>query len=100
MALSRDPWPETARQAANAFDNQFQLPMLVYAAGAIAIYLGAGWLEAGLLWLFVLTRYAHAFIHCTSNNVLQRFSAYISGFVLLTLLWLVLIVRVLFGLGG
>lgn len=95
IALSRDPWPERERQVSNAFDNQFQLPVLFYVAGFVAIAFGATLFEVVLAGLFVLSRYAHAFIHITSNNVVRRFQAYTTGLVLLCLLWLDLLVRLL-----
>jgi hypothetical protein len=95
IALSREPWPEREKQVSNAFDNQFQLPVLFYVAGFVAIGLGAILLEVGLAGLFVVSRYVHAFIHITSNNVMRRFQAYTGGLVLLCVLWADLLVRLL-----
>ena len=93
IALSRDPWPEHEKKVANAFDNQFQLPVLFYVACGLALYFGSGWIEAILAWLFVLSRVVHAVIFATRNRVYRRFFAYTFGYGVLGLLWLDLAVR-------
>ena len=100
IALSRSGWPERAQQVANAFDNQFQLPLLLYVAGFTAFYLGPSLFEVLLTWLFVFSRFAHAYIHVTDNHVIRRFFAYTAGVGLLILLWLELLGRVVLGLVG
>ena len=96
MALSRDPWPEQEKRVSNAFDNQFQLPVLFYIACGLALYFGPGWTEVLLAWLFVLARIAHAVVFATTNNVAQRFSAYVICFGVLVILWADLIIRLIF----
>ena len=96
IALERTGWPEEARKASNAFDNQFQLPVLFAIGTGIALYLGAGWPEAVLAWAFVATRIVHAAIHLTSNNVYRRFGAYVAGFAVLIALWGVIFGRLVF----
>ncbi|WP_417580830.1 MAPEG family protein [Pelagibacterium sp.] len=93
IALDASPWPEGAKKASNAFDNQFQLPVLFVIGIGMALYLGAGWPEAVLAWAFVLSRIVHAAIHVTSNNVYRRFSAYVFGFAVLIALWCVIFGR-------
>ena len=100
IALSREPWPDKAKQASNAFDNQFQLPVLLFVASFAVLYLGPTTLEALLAWLFVLSRVAHAIIHVTSNHVIRRFSAYVVGYGVLLVLWLDLLVRLLIAFLG
>lgn len=95
MALSRDPWPEQEKRVSNAFDNQFQLPVLFYVSCGLALYFGATWIEVALAWFFVLARIAHAAVFATTNNVAQRFAAYAAGFAGLGLLWLDLGVRLI-----
>ena len=56
VALSREPWPEHEKKVANAFDNQFQLPVLFYVAIGLTLYFGATWIEVVLAWLFVVSR--------------------------------------------
>jgi hypothetical protein len=93
IALSRDPWPEQEKRVSNAFDNQFQLPVLFYVACGLALYLAADWIEAALAWLFVLSRIIHAVIFAANNYVYGRFFAYTFGYGVLCLLWLDLAVR-------
>lgn len=95
IALDGSNWPNDAKQAANAFSNQFELPVLFFVAGGLTLWLGATWWEAALCWIFVLSRTAHAYIHITSNNVFNRFKAYAVGFIVLAALWLILGVRLL-----
>ncbi len=95
IALSRANWPRREHQASNAFDNQFQLPVLFYVACVVAIGFGATLFEVGLALAFVLSRYVHAFIHITSNNVVRRFSAYVAGLAVLCVFWTDLLVRLL-----
>lgn len=101
IATDRGGWPEHERKVSNAFDNQFQLPLLFYVGCLVAIGFGATLLEVALALAFVVSRYVHAAIHVTSNHVIKRFYAYTAGLVLLCLLWLDLAVRlVLIALGG
>ena len=96
IALDTSPWPEDAQKASNAFNNQFQLPVLFAIGIGIALYLGAGWPEAVLAWAFVVSRIVHATIHITSNHVYRRFSAYVFGFSVLIALWGVIFGRLVF----
>lgn len=100
VALSRSAWPEREKQVSNAFDNQFQLPLLLYVAVFAALYLGPSLLEVLLAWLFVVSRYVHAWIHLTDNHVIRRFGAYTAGLALLCILWLDLLVRLLLTASG
>ena len=93
IALSREGWPERAQKVSNAFDNQFQLPVLFYAACTVAVFLGPTWFDLVFAWAFVVTRYIHAAIHVTDNHVIRRFWAYTAGLMVLTLFWLVLVVQ-------
>lgn len=93
VALSREPWPEHEKRVANALDNQFQLPVLFYVAVGLSLYMGAGWVEVGLAWLFVVSRIVHAVIFVTRNRVYRRFFAYTFGYGMLCLFWLDLAIR-------
>jgi hypothetical protein len=96
IALSRDGWPEGARQLANAVDNQFQLPVLFFVAVLLTLWNGTGtWLELILGWAFVISRAVHAAIFTTTNNVPRRFLAYAIGFFILVGYWIVLAVRLM-----
>jgi hypothetical protein len=94
IALTNDGWPEEAQKLSNAVDNQFQLPVLFYAAVPLTLWLGgAGWIEVILGGTFVVLRYMHAAIHVTDNNVPRRFFVYSAGFFVLLAYWIVVAVR-------
>ena len=95
IAVERDAYPLRARLLSNNFDNQFQLPVLFYVAALLALWAGGvGWVDVLLSLAFVFTRYVHAAFHVTNNNVLQRFSAYTCGLLLLAALWVWLMLRI------
>lgn len=80
IALSGDPWPAKAKQAANNFSNQFETPVLFYVLGIMAIHVGAtGWLMTTLAWAYVVSRIAHAFIHIGSNDLRFRSGFFFAG---------------------
>lgn len=81
--------PESSITAANNIINQFELPVLFYAA-CLSLYVtsGVSYVALGLAWLFVATRYAHAWFHLTTNRIKFRSRAFILGAVLLALLWI------------
>jgi hypothetical protein len=98
IALERKGWPKREWQASNAFDNQFQLPVLFYIGAGLALYFGPTLFEVVLAWLFVVSRYIHAFVHVTDNHVIRRFAAYFAGLLLLCVYWLDLLVRLVLAL--
>lgn len=100
IALNDSNWPAKSVQASNAFNNQFQLPVLFYVACAITLYLGVGWWSVVLAWLFVVSRVAHAVVFATSNHVPTRFQFYFLGLLVLCLFWLTLIVRLVITMTG
>ncbi len=98
IALGEPGWPPRATQFGNAFRNQFELPVLFYVAVVVAgVTRKADLLFVVLSWLFVLSRIAHAAVHVTSNWVPLRGGIYGIGGVVLTILWGVLMARVMFG---
>jgi hypothetical protein len=98
IALERKGWPKREWQASNALDNQFQLPVLFYVGAGLALYFGPILFEIVLAWLFVVSRYVHAFVHVTDYHVVRRFAAYFVGLLLLCVFWLDLVVRLLLAL--
>ena len=51
-----------------------------------------------LAWIFVLSRLAHAYVHTTSNIIMQRGPLFCIGLLVLLIMWLIFIVRILIGL--
>jgi hypothetical protein len=87
IALDSNAWPDRAKQIANAFDNQFQLPVLFYVVVLLSLWRGGSWIDVALAFAFVALRLAHAFIHTTSNHVPRRFFVYIAGLFVLMIHW-------------
>jgi hypothetical protein len=99
IALRQPAWPERPTQISNAYDNQFQLPVLFYSLVPLALITRkADLLFVVLSWIFVATRLAHAAIHTTSNNVQQRFMAFLAGAVVLLIMWIVFAAHILLGI--
>jgi len=68
--------------------NLFELPVLFYALCLTLAVTGyrSEFFSLGT-WGYVALRAAHSAIHCTSNNVLLRFAAYLMSTLLLLALW-------------
>jgi hypothetical protein len=96
IALGKN-WPDRATQVGNSFNNQFQLPLLFYALVALALPLRhADLLFVLLSWVFVVTRFAHAGIFVTTNNVRHRSLAWFAGVLVLLAMWIYFAIRILF----
>lgn len=95
IALGQKNWPEEALKASNSFQNQFEIPILFYVAGLIAIMTQLNSTAYIILsWLFVLSRLGHAYIHCSSNHVIRRFQFYFTSVVAALGLWIVLALNI------
>jgi hypothetical protein len=96
IALGQPNWPTGAAQIGNCFSNQFELPLLFYVLIALALPLRHADLVIVLLsWVFVVTRFAHAGIFVTSNNVQHRSLAWFAGVLVLFAMWLYFALRIL-----
>ena len=96
IALGQPNWPERATQIGNCFSNQFEMPLLFYTLIALALPLRRADLVIVLLsWVFVVTRFAHAGIFVTSNNLQQRSLAWFAGALVLIAMWLYFALKVL-----
>ena len=99
IALREPNWRPRAMQAGFAFSNQFELPVLFYVLTILAIMTRhADFLFVVLAWIFVLSRLAQAYVHVTSNNIRLRGLFFGIGALVLTIMWVVFIVRILLGL--
>ena len=96
IALRQPNWPPHALQVANAAHNQLELPVLFYVLTGLAIMAHkADVLFLAMAWIFVLSRLAHAYVHVTSNRISIRGPVFGIGLLILTLMWLIFIVRIL-----
>ena len=69
--------------------NQFEIPVLFYILIALALPLRHADLVIVLLsWVFVVTRFAHAGIFVTSNDLNRRSLAWFAGVLVLFAMWL------------
>ena len=99
IALGEPNWPPRATQVANAFRNQFEVPVLFYVLTVLALYLRkADIVFVVLAWVFVISRLLHAYIHVTSYAVQRRGLAYIVGVLVLLIMWIIFIARILLAL--
>jgi hypothetical protein len=96
IALGQQGWPARATQVGNCYRNQFELPVLFYVLIALALPLRHVDLVIVLLsWVFVVTRFAHAGIFVTSNDLNQRSLAWFAGVLVLFAMWLYFALRIL-----
>lgn len=80
--------PAESLTARNCVANQFELPVLFYAVSILLYLVDADnpvTVAGG--WLFVALRYAHAYVHVTSNRLRYRRPLFIAGFAVVGLLW-------------
>lgn len=81
--------PTASRVVNRAIANQFELPVLFYAVSILLYIVDADNVVAvGLAWLFVVTRYAHAFVHVSGNRLELRRPLFMAGFVALFAMWI------------
>jgi hypothetical protein len=96
IALGQPNWPERATQFGNCFSNQFEMPVLFYFLIALALPLRHADLVIVLLsWVFVVTRFAHAGIFVTHNDVQHRGLAWFAGVLVLFAMWLYFALKIL-----
>jgi hypothetical protein len=91
-----DDEPEHIRVVTRNFLNLFEVPVLFYVV-LILTYVTrqqTAWM-VGCAWAYVALRYAHSFVHLSSNDVLLRFRLYFASNFVLLVLWGSLLVRLL-----
>ena len=99
VALREPNWPPHVRQVENNYLNQFELPVLFYLLTILAIITRHADLFFVLMaWVFVVLRIFHAYVHLTSNVLKIRGPLFFAGLVVLTIMWLVFIIRIMLGL--
>ena len=96
IALREPNWPGKATQIGNCFSNQFEIPVLFYILIALALPLHKADLVIVLMsWVFVVTRFIHAGIFTTSNDVRQRGLVWFAGVLVLLAMWIWFALRML-----
>jgi hypothetical protein len=95
IALGQDGWPPKVQQVSRSFASQFELPMLFYAVAAFAMLTKhVDLVLLALAWLFVALRFAHAYVHTSSNHLPMRFNIFAAGMLTLAAMWLWFAVRI------
>lgn len=95
-ALYEDAWPDSVQKINNNIRNQFEVPILFYVVVIVLWQLGdIGLLVQALAWLFVVSRFMHAFIHTGSNIVLIRRRVFSFGTLIVFVMAIVAVFRVL-----
>jgi hypothetical protein len=88
--------PEPLRVISRHFVNLFEMPVLFYVV-VLMTYVThnvSGWL-VGCAWAYVALRYAHSYVHLTSNHVPVRVGVYFASGAVLLLMWATLLVALL-----
>ena len=87
---------ERTTEIGDCFADQFELPLLFYILIALALPLRHADLVIVLLsWVFVVTRFAHAGIFVSSNDLRHRSLAWFAGALVLFAMWLYFALRIL-----
>ena len=95
----KNPWiePDPSATVARSLINQFELPMLFYIVCILFnITSGATYLVLAIAWLFVISRYVHAYVHVTSNRLMLRRRLFLFGFFCVVALWVLFAVHIAF----
>jgi len=96
IALGQPNWPVRATQIGNCYRNQFELPVLFYILIALALPLRHADLVIVMLsWVFVVTRFVHAGVFVTSNDLNRRSLAWFAGALVLFIMWVYFALKIL-----
>jgi hypothetical protein len=96
VALRQPNGPQHATRIVNRFANQFEIPVLFYILIAIALPLRRTDLVIVLLsWVFVVTRFVHAGIFVTSNDLNRRSLAWFAGVLVVFVMWVYFALKIL-----
>jgi hypothetical protein len=80
---------EWVERPIRTYMNLLELPVLFYVVCLLMLTTGKfDPVQASLAWLFVVTRYVHAFIYIGFNHVPLRFTAFLTGVFTLAAMWM------------
>ena len=86
-ALFEDAWPDDVIAVNNCIRNQFEAPVLFYVLSMLLFALNAvSAVTLAIAWLFVVSRFAHAYVHTGSNYVPVRKRLFMVGVLLIAIL--------------
>ena len=90
--------PQPSATAARNLMNQFELPMLFYVVSILFhVTAGASYLVVAVAWAFVASRFAHAYVHVTTNRLMLRRRLFLVGFFCTFLLWILFAAHIAIG---
>jgi len=96
-ALDTNEWPEYVIKISNNIGNQFETPIIFYVLSIVVYLLSSVNIAVlTLSWIYVISRYAHAYIHTHSNYVPHRLRAFLVGVLILICITLHLLNQILF----
>ena len=96
IAMREPNWPKDCLIANNAFLNQFEIPVLFYVLTILALVTKQDdLLFVVMAWIFVIARILQAGVFVTSNHVPTRGLFFGIGVLVLTIMWIIYIVRIL-----
>jgi len=88
--------PDYLKVIGNHMNNQFQMPIIFFIVGTLAIAVKTVTMMTVLLAaIFVVSRIFHSIVFLTSNNVLNRAKYYAIGLLTLNVMWFEVLIRVL-----
>ena len=96
IALDGSRWPVRARQFANCYTNQFELPVLFYVLCLVAhVTRTADLIVVILAWIFIVSRIGQAYVHTTTNVVKMRGAMFALDFIAIVIMTALLSLRLL-----
>jgi hypothetical protein len=79
---------EWIERPTRTYMNLLELPVLFYVVCLLMLTTGKfDSVQVSLAWVFVITRYVHAFIYIGFNSVPLRFAAFMTGIFTLAVIW-------------
>jgi hypothetical protein len=86
--FTADQPAEWVERPARTYMNLLELPVLFYVVCLLMLTTGRfDSVQVSLAWVFVITRYVHAFIYIGFNYVPLRFAAFLTGVFTLAVIW-------------
>jgi len=88
-AMDNEAWSKPVVLTSKNLANQFQLPVIFYTLCLILAGIDAvSVVTLVTAWIFVITRYIHAYVHVTTNYVPVRMRVFVIGAIDLMLLFI------------
>lgn len=93
--MSGDQAPDYVVKLSRNFSNLFEVPLLFYVLGilALVLQLNSPWLH-GLAWAFVALRFLHTMVHVTYNKPKHRFYCFLLSVLVLLAMWVQVILLI------